>query len=101
MNVFQAVQKNFGILGICRNQSRFNGRSLMVCLTSGLGTIVSALFLIYDANSFQQYTDNLYITSALAVGFFCISNLILKVNDLFALIDEIETTLDQSKYFAQ
>lgn len=97
MKIFQTVQKNFGILGICRDQPRFNGKSLIACLIYGLGTILSAIFLICEADTFNEYTNNLYITTALAVGLFCLTNIILKMKELFALADKIEKSLDESK----
>lgn len=69
----------------------------MVCLIYGMGTISSATFLIREADVFQEYTANLFVTTSLAVGFFCITNIIFKINDLFALINTIEKTLDKSK----
>lgn len=97
MKILQTVQENFEILGICRNQPRFNAKSVMACLVYGVGITFSTTFLICDANNFQEYTNNLYITTALAAGLVCIINTLLKMNHLFALTDDIEETLDRSE----
>lgn len=98
MKIHQAIQKKFEILGIGLNQSRFNGKVMGTYLIYVIGITFSAMFLICEANNFQEYTDNLYITTALAGGFFSFTNMILKMNQLFTLIDNIEKTLGKSEY---
>lgn len=97
MKILQTVQKKYAILGICSNQSKCNRKSVLMCLIYSLGCTLSALFLFYEANSFQEYTNNIYITSALAmcVTFFAI--VVVKMRKLFEMIDNMEKSIDESK----
>lgn len=97
MNFFREVQKNFEILGVCSKRSRINAKSLGTCLIYGLGTSSSAIFLFYEADSLQEYTNNFYITSSSAVAFIIFPIMIFKTNKLFALIDNIEKLIDKSE----
>lgn len=101
MKFFVEVQKNFTILGICANQSRLNGKSLTTCLIYGAGTCASAIFLFWDANDFQEYTTNLYITTSLAVGFIYYMIMCFKMRKLIVLIENMEETLGKSKCTSQ
>lgn len=97
MKILQTAQKNFEILGICSNQPRFNGKCVVAAFIYGLGAIFSTMFVIRDAETFQDYTNNLYITTALIVGVFCTANTIFKAKELFVLVDNIEKSFDRSK----
>lgn len=96
LKILQTVQKNFVAFGIRANQSRINKKSAMTCLIYGLGTSSSAIFLIREAGSFQEYTNNLYITASLAVAFTCFTILVFKMNKLFILTDNVEKLMDKS-----
>lgn len=98
MKILQTVQKSFEILGIgCSNQSSIHAKYMGACLIYGVGITFSAVFLFCEASGFQEYTDNLYITTSLAVGFCCITNIFFKVNELFQLIDDVEETIGKSE----
>lgn len=98
MKILRTVQQNFVYLGIsCSNQLSINAQYVGTCLIYGVGITFSAIFLFREANSFQEYTDNLYITTSLVVGFCCITNIFLKVNELFQLIDKLEKTIEKSE----
>lgn len=97
MKFLREVQKNFVILGICSNQSRINIRSVLTCLTYGLGTASSAIFLIRDANNFQEYTNNIYITTAFIVGFTYFTITVYKMKKIFILIKNLKENIKESE----
>lgn len=97
MKFFQTVQKDFETLGICSEQSRINRKSIATSLIYGSGTCFSAIFLFWDANDFQEYTTNLYITTAFVVGFTYYLIMCFKMRKLFLLIEDMEKTLGKSK----
>lgn len=97
MKVFQEVQKNFIAFGIVPNQSKLNGKLAVTWLVLSLSTTLSASFLVFDAETFQEYTTSIYLSSggAMAAALFTIT--IFKMEKLFKLKDVIETTINESE----
>lgn len=100
MKFLREVQKNFAILGVCSDQSRINRNSVMALLIYGTGTSFSILFLFCETPDFEQYTSNIYITTALAVGTFCFINIVWKTNELFTLTKKLKKTIKKSVYIS-
>lgn len=98
MKIVQVVQRKFELLGICSNQSRLNGSYVMTWLVYVIGTASSTVFLIHGASSFQEYTNNLYMTTALWVGYIYFTIMFFKMEKLFILIDNVEKVLDKSEW---
>lgn len=96
MKFLREVQKYFEILGVCSTRSRVNVRSAFTCLIYGLGLTSSATFLICEADSFQEYTNNCYITTAFVVGFTYFTITIYKMNKLFILIKNLRENVKKS-----
>lgn len=99
MKLFQIVQKNFLVLGISSNQSRFNGKLAKTCLIYSLGSISSVAFLFFEAETFIEYTSNIYVTTALTGISTYFIFWILKLQNFFKLIDNIERFYEESEYF--
>lgn len=99
MKFFRKIQKNFAILGISTNQPRINGKTLTMCLILGTGLISSAVFLIYEADSFQEYTNNLYITTALMVCFTYYLIMIFNMENYTKLIRNVRNYIEKSEWF--
>lgn len=100
MEFLQEVQKNFVILGIRADQARINRKSLVASLLYGLGTTSSVVFLIREADTFEEYTNNLYVTSAFAVGFTYYTIMVYKMEKIFKLIKDLKEKIEESKYIA-
>lgn len=99
MKIFQTIQKNHAIVGIVprkQNQS-FNGRLVVTFSLFGLSFTSSAIFLFYKANSFLDYSNNMYITTGQAMLFIVCTIIIFKKAKLFQFIDHLEKSLNQSK----
>lgn len=97
MKSFQAIQKNFAVLGIDRNQSKSHKNVVMTWLTLCLATIFSATFFALKAHTFEEYITNIYTTSAGAMIVTILTILIFEVESLFVLINIIEKTIDESE----
>lgn len=99
MKLFQVVQEKFAFLGICAKQSLSNNvKSVMVFVIVGLGTAVGIVFLLFKANTFLEYTMNIYITTTLFGVWIEFIAIIFQKKNLFKLIDEIEEFYHKSKY---
>lgn len=102
MQLFQSVQMNLAILGICPSQSMqiscgFNGKMLKVAFFHGLSGILSCLFFVYEAHTFREYTDSIYMTSATIMVILYFLILILKMAKLFEFIDDFEKVISDSE----
>lgn len=102
MKVLQTVQKNFAVLGINPKrinpkQSKSDGKIVMTWLILSLATTSSAIFLLVEAKTFQEYTNNIYSTSAGAVLATTFTIVIFKMEKLFESIDSLEDIIDKSE----
>lgn len=98
MKLFQLIQKNYEILGISSIEAEFSQRKLvMTSLVFGLTTTSSCAFLIFQANTFNQFTMNIYISSACVI--ICIAFTIIALNQekFFKLIDDYEKFIHESE----
>lgn len=102
MKFLQSVQKHFATLGISSSQSNhkypfINGKILMVYLGFLLGIISFCVFLILEVNNFQEYTETIFRITLLICMFITFMIVILKMGQLFRLIDDCEKLVDKSK----
>lgn len=97
MKLFQIIQKNFAVLGVKANLSRFNGKLVKTCIIYSLGTTSSAAFLFFKAKTFVEFTSNIYVTTALAGISSYFIFWIIKLENFFKLIDNIEKFCEESE----
>lgn len=99
MKLFQVIQKNFEVLGISPNQRSTNGKLVATSLIYGLSITSSAVFLFFEAESFLEYTSNIYITTA--IGVICTYFIIwlIKLEKFFKFIENLESFFGKSKCF--
>lgn len=99
MKLFQVIQKNLAMLGISSNQQRYcNQKSVMTLFVYSLAITLSMVFLFFKADTYLEYTLNIYVTSTAfgaCVGFIA---LLFQKGKLFKLIDELEEFFNESKY---
>lgn len=92
MKLFQIAQKKIAILGITSAQSTqktpFNWKIIRVYFIYGVAWTSSALFLFKEAETFDEYTNNIYITSATAMIMFCFTVVVFKMAKLFQFISD-------------
>lgn len=101
MKLFQIIQSKFAVLGITQTQSiqkqPFNQKILLAYFIYCFGWISSAVFLFQRANTFEEYTNNIYVTSATAIIIFCFTVVVLKMSKLFGLIEKCEKITEIGK----
>lgn len=98
MKLAQIVQKNFAFLGISSNQPRYNRQSTITFSMNGFGIIFSIIFLIFNANTFLEYTMNIFVTATLIAIWIDFMALLFKKEKLFNMIDELAEFVDESGY---
>ena len=98
MKLFQNIQKTLALLGINSNQqNRFNVKSMISHSVYGLGLISSAVFFFFKANTFEEYSNNAYITTSFAVCAACFTIFVFKTKTLMELIDDWEEFFEKSE----
>lgn len=97
--MFQLVQKEFAVLGISSNQATnpFNNRTIGCLFLFGLNIILYIVFLFHSAKSFMEYTENIYITSAITLIGIAFFWFVLKMKNLFELLDGVEMHINGKK----
>lgn len=102
MKIFQMSQKYFTILGISPNlivqPYPFNRRISIGFLMLGLVLICNYVFIIYGAKTFLDFSQSIYIGSALAVGSLALAVLVFRVKILFEFIVNFENAINTSKW---
>lgn len=99
MKIFQTIQKNHAIVGICPNQTQATYKKIKVMFfLYVLGFTFSVTFLCQDANTFLEYASNMYVTTALAMFIVIYAIAIFKMSELFEYITEMQNFIEESKY---
>lgn len=98
MKLFQVVQKNFGFLGLSSNQSCWNVKSVIAFSIFSSATVLGTLFLFFNANTFLEYTINIYGTTTMFGIWMNLITMLIEKENLFKLIDDIEELVDESEY---
>lgn len=96
MKLFQVIQNQMAIAGIRPSQrTTFNRQNLIVLLLIGLSVISMTEFLLFDANTFQQYAKSFFAwisVFATFVGFYLI---IVKSTDFYKYIEHLERIIEK------
>ena len=99
MKLFQDSQRNFAILGINSNQqTSFDSKFILTYLVNGLGFISSTVFLFYKANTFQEYSNNAYVTTSITTSIAVFTIVVFKTKALFKFIKNFEDFFEKSEY---
>lgn len=98
--VFQIIQRNLASAGITPNLLNqpypVNGKIFVGFLILGLFMCCNFKYTFYEAKTFVEYTQTVYVGSLAAVIFLALTIIILKVDKLFELIDECENIVQTS-----
>lgn len=98
MKLLQIIQKNFAYLGISPNQSHWNVKSAMDFFVFSSITVLGAVFLFFKANSFLEYTMNIYVTTAAFGVSIVFITMLFQKEKLFKLVEKFEEFVDESEY---
>lgn len=101
MKLFRVIQKKLAMLGITPAQSirkqPFNREIVLgyfifvFSLTSGVA------YLFLNANTFEEYTNIIYVNCSLTVNLCCLTIIVFKMSMLFKLINDFGSTVIRSK----
>lgn len=97
MKLFQISQKYFSLLGYSFDQHWLNKKSLIACINFWLGSFLSCLYILLEANSFWEYTNSLYITSLSITISVCFQIGIVQIMKMWHVIDSAEQLISMSK----
>lgn len=98
MKLYRVIQKNFSLLGIVPKQSKSSRKKL--AMTSSihiLDTTSSLIFLVFKANTFIEYVNNIYVTTTGIMMSICFANIAVKSDKLFDIINGVEKFVDESE----
>lgn len=81
------------------NQKNHFNKSIYVYISlATLSLIQSGAFLIFQANTFDEYTEGSYILSACILSPLAIGSIIFKIQTFFRLIEICEDTFNASEW---
>lgn len=99
MEFFQIVQKNHAIIGICPNQTEASYKRIKITFfLFGLSVLLSTVFLCREANTFLEYSNSLYVTTAVTMVTIIYAISIFKMSKLFEYIYEFRKLVEQSRF---
>lgn len=98
LKVFQAIKKNFITFGLCPNLISktypFNERIFLHFLIGSFVAVSTFVFISHGANNFIEYTQSIYMFSLSMAIIIVTGNIILKVNELFDLMNGYESIVN-------
>lgn len=101
MKLYQTAQKNLVFLGIGpyhpNKSNQFNKGIYVYILLCFLGLTQTGAFLVFEANTFDEYTEGMYILSVSILSPMAVTSQALQLKTLFQLINKIEAIFESSK----
>lgn len=102
MNHFELVQKKFAIIGYSLHYStqryHLNARNMTMIVLMVANTLATGVYIFYGAKSFDEFLENIYLTTTLAVDLaMCVINIVL-MPKIFKLIENLTLTVNKSEY---
>lgn len=102
MKILELTQKNFATVGVTAHLAHqpypINAKISIGFLILSSYFICNFVFAFCDAKTFTEYTQSIYVTSAVALIIFCAVVLVLNVKKLFKLIKDCEIIVNTSEY---
>lgn len=91
---FKLIRDLFQKMGICpchSNQNRtYNLRNSFILMILAQLFVASAAFLLFEANSIEEYGQSFYLTLTSLLLLFLLPSFIHNMDDLFNLMDEMD-----------
>lgn len=97
MNLFKSASKKLEIMGFSPNQSRWNGKVLMMLTGFGLNTVFNCIFLIREVNSFSELVNSIFLTTVTFEVYTCFIIVIVNLTKVFDLFKNAEQIVDLGK----
>lgn len=87
MKIFQVTLEYFAILGITSQSRPINVRNLMTIIAFAIMVHLLGAYLLCVAANFKEYTESIYITSAVIALFIIFLSVIWNKENIFQFID--------------
>lgn len=84
-------------MGFMPNHSVLNKRVLGGLFLSFLNVCIDIMFIVYEANTFWEYTNAIFVTLTNGVSFVLFIVFIVRIWRVFGLIDFAQTFIEDSK----
>lgn len=98
MQIFQSLRSYMHIFGVDPNQkSMFNYRNVSVLLVASQFLVSAAMFFIFEAETFREYTESFNVLSIASINTFMAIVIILKATQFHKLIEMFEQTIEDRK----
>lgn len=97
MKLFVTTLKNFTLMGIGSGQSRINAKMLIALIFLWLTSMFNTTFLVYEANNFKDYTQNLYMTVASTLVAMFYVQIYFQISTVEKFIEDFEKKIDESE----
>lgn len=97
MKLFETTLKNFALMGIGSSEGRNNRKMLIAMFFLWLTSIFNSTYLIYGADNFKDYTQNLYMTVASTEIAMFYVQIVFQISTVEKFIAEFEKNLDESE----
>lgn len=98
MKLFQSGQKYLSILGVSPSESLINVKFVTVIFAKAIDISLNVIFPIFEASSFHEYTNSIFLTSTVTMVSVCFVLSVLKISNFFALIDLFEKCFERSEF---
>lgn len=98
MKIFESIIKYFAAIGITAQSRPFNMQNLLTFVVFAIMMVVVGEFLFFEASSFREYTESIYISSIIFTIFVTFLFIIWKRENIFQFIDCFEKIAETSKY---
>lgn len=97
IRIFRYIRKRLASMGFIPNQW-LNGRILSSLVVFLSRVFTSVMFLLYDANSFWEYTNSMFSSLVSGVGLFAFTILTFQCWRTFKSLDFGQKLFENSKY---
>lgn len=97
MKVLQSAQNYLAMMGIRQNQSLANVNFFLAEFLFFTNVASNVLFLIYDANTFREYTTAIFMISTFTMVAVCFTLFAKESGRTFKMIDLGEELLKKSE----
>ena len=98
MKILQQLQNALAIYGIAAHQQPFNWRNLMAFFIFSCAIASNGIFIFYEAKSFQEYAESIFMATALIAVSICFVYIVLKMHRLFDCLNEMEKLINGSEF---
>lgn len=97
MKLVQSAQSYLTMLGMNPNQRLVNVNFFVAELIIATNVTLNWLFLIYEANTFREYTNAIFLTSTITIAAVCFTIFATESEHIFNMINIGEKLIEKSE----